>query len=55
MLFQLTYNLKLGWEESSFNIQRDEVSEMLQGFFKKICILEAVASLDLLSIWRGEL
>ena len=29
------------------NIQMDEVSEILQGFLIEICIIEAVASLDL--------
>ena len=43
-------NLKLGFEESSFNIQRDEVSEMLRGFLIEICILEAVTFLDLCRI-----
>ena len=33
--------------KAHFNIQIDEISQMLQEFLMKICILEAVAFLDL--------
>ena len=35
------FNLERGWSESAFNIQEDEVSEMLQEFIIEIYILES--------------
>ena len=35
--------------KAHFNIQMDEVSEILQGFPIEICIIEPVASLDYVS------